>query len=481
MSLAFAGLATFFGSSLRIALPFLVIIAISISYYFKSPFLGFFLVSIFCFQMFTPNKYYEQEILKTYEVKNILSFDSGRSVGFGLNLTTLFLIATFGSMISEVFNKNLNKIKFLKNLRSLKVIIFLFIGFVICGLGTSLIYSPFPALSAIWTVQYSFLYIVGIFVLYAFNHHRENFDLIYIALCMTLFMQFFISIMQFAYQSNAGFPIETVVDKQFYYGLDEINSIYRVAGTFLYPNELALILNIIVVLLIPVFEKTKKIIYLLGIFSAFIMLILTQSRTNWISFVFIIFFSLKYIFKNLQSLLKNTNIKKLIGYSLFATLLLSFLVLPRLILSLNFSNEGGGWTLRTKMIEEGFEVFITNPFFGFGAGTNEAVLSSYFPDGIISMFPLPILLAPLQLLLEFGVVGALFLLIPFYIVVRKVFIKLSGKELVQVELRNYAFSFLMGITVVTFHYLLQNHYGVVEFPYLGIILGSGLIAYQEKN
>lgn len=464
-------------SSLKLAVPVLILASIFISVRLKSSFLGFFIIAVFTFQFFSPNKYYELEILRTFEIKNLINFSEGRTIGYGINLSNIFILASLGFMISEIFAKKQIRKLFYSELSKIKLSIIFMILFLISGIFTAKLYSPFPIVSQIWTIQYSQLFSVAILIFYYYKIHKARFAHVFNVLSLTILIQFVISALQFANQSAIGLPIETVVNKQFFYGVDELRSIYRVAGSFFYSNELALIVNCLLALLIPVIIKSRNLLYTSAFLSGLAVLLLTQSRTNWISFAITILYSIKFYKKNISNNSKKT-IKKIGLFAVLVMFLFSFVMIPRILLSFNFSQEGGGVTLRAKMIKEGFQALFYNPIFGYGAGMNERVLYSYFPEGIITIFPLPILEAHLQLLLEFGFLGTLFFVAPFYLVLRNVF-TISSKN--YDGIKDYLFSFIAGFTIFTFHYLLQNHYGVMEFTYIGLILGFGLIASTNKS
>lgn len=478
------GLSAFFGSSLKLATPFLFAIGVIFYIKYQELLLSFFLVALFSFQIINPGKYYEQELLGTSQITNILSFDSGRFVSFGVNLTLIFLIICVTLLVADVFNKERSKEILNAFINERRLIVVSFVGFIVSGVGTSIIFSPFTALSTIWTLQYSQLFIIGFIFYYLWKLSKDNAKIVNSVFVATLLIQTAISLGQFVKQSTIGIPIEVYNDKQFYYGSDEISSLSRVVGTFYYPIEYAFISNLIICFLLPTAFKKSK-ITTLAVICGYLCLVLTQSRSGWISaFLVFIFYYYIYLKHNIKILLQNISKKSFIYLAMIITIPLSFVVIPRIMVSANFYRDNGGWELRSKMFKEGWESFYNSPWFGFGAGTNEVVLNSYFPDGVSSVFPLPILFAPLQMLLEFGVVGFLFFLLPTYLIIRRLVNKISRRLVNKISNSTagiseaFTFSFISAILVTIIHYSFQNHYGVVEFTYLGMVFGAGLIATE---
>ncbi len=439
---------------------------------------SFFLIALFSLPIINPGKYYEQELLGISQITNILAFDSGRYVSYGINLTSIFLSICLVLVFAEYF-KSKNKKGVIKHLieKNTYLVIAAF-GFLISGLGTSIVFSPFVSLSSVWTIQYSQIFLVGFLFYFFWRSHPNNSKLFYSTISVMIILQTLISIGQFIKQSTLGLPIEVYLDKQFYYGADEISSLARVVGTFYYPNGYAFIANLIICFLLPKAFK-KNSLYTLAVLAGYLSIALTQSRSNWISAfaIFVVYYNV-YL-KNYKNILKFVNKRAFLYLTLIIVAALSFVVTPRLLISANFYNENGGWELRSKMFTEGWEAFYNSPWFGFGAGTNETVLNSYFPDGVTSVFPLPVLLAPLQMLLEFGLIGCLFFIIPAYIVLRRIFNKLAkGLSLVS---DNLVFTYICANVVILVHYFFQNHYGAMEFTFLGLVLGSGLIASDIES
>lgn len=458
-------------SSLQAATLLLLFFAGLLSFKYERFFPGFFIVALFSLQFFSPNKYWELQILRNYDVNNHLTFPEGRSIGYGINLSNIFIAFSLITMVVESFKSPTFMRPLLSLVKHRKVELAIFFLFLLSGVYSAFTFSPFPALSVLWTFQYGQMFIVSFLVYYFFKAHTKLFPLMPVLFAVSVFFQFALSLLQFSAQSALGLPVEQIVGKQFYYSIDEIKSIFRVAGTFFYSNQLALVVNIITCLLIPTALLRSRKLFIVAILLGTSITLLTQSRINWLSLVVI--FSSAWIFYHRALLHLSRQVKRMvILFFLSVIMAFSFIVVPRLMYSVNFTREGGGLSLRTKMFTEGLYAFTQNYLFGYGAGTNEVVLYSFFPNGIITEFPLPLLEAHLELLLEFGIVGTVLFLAPFYILFHKYVFQVTHKHM---KFNSYLYSFLVGSVIITLHYLVQNHYGIIEFGFVGVLLGYGYI------
>ena len=86
-------------TSLKVAAPFLFLLALFLSSRFKSLFLGFFLMAIYSLQFYSPHKYYSVTAIEGYEIENTL-FNEGRVISYGVNLSNIFLIFSSRFIIS---------------------------------------------------------------------------------------------------------------------------------------------------------------------------------------------------------------------------------------------------------------------------------------------------------------------------------------------------------------------------------------------
>ena len=138
---------------------------------------------------------------------------------------------------------------------------------------------------------------------------------------------------------------------------------------------------------------------------AALAIILTQSRTIWfalgISGILLFFRHRKQISHSILFL----GFKKILLFSAIIIVGLSYVLVPRILLISNIYAEGGQFPTRIEMINEGIEAFLQSPWIGYGIGTNEYILHSLFPDGVMSYFPAAVHMGFLQLMLEIGIFG----------------------------------------------------------------------------
>lgn len=411
-------------------------------------------------------------MIRGYELL-LPEYNTGYWLGYGVHISNIYWLLLFLVVIKEKILNNL-----LTFFRKFYFLIMPSALFFLSAFFISNNNSPFIELSTVWLLQYCQLFIsaLGLIFFYQYKDSDKYFKQVIKA---SIIMQFFISVWQFFKKSMVGFPFEQWNQGAFYTGLDENNAYFRVQGTMGFHNQLALVVAFMLVSYLPyLFKSNKKDDFLL-IIMGLITIVLTQSRSVWLMslgclIVFVLFFP-----KQCKKIRRNYSgyRQKIILYII--AFFLSFIIVPRVLLSLNTFYEGAGLPVRIKMIEEGWEAFIQNPFFGYGVGTNEYVLHSYKPLGLMAVFPAAVHLAYLQLVLEVGWFGLLFLLVPFLYVLRKVFI-ISKKNLTDFQ-KLFLFRFVSGLTLFGGYYLFLPHVGVIEAPFLGLVLGAGIIYLEERK
>ena len=126
-------------------------------------------------------------------------------------------------------------------------------------------------------------FVVALFLLYTWIFYKNRFHLLFITFFFTVCFEFAVTLWQFAHQAATGLAIETAFGGSFAMGLDENNAIFRVNGTYLFHNQLALITMCYMLFLFMAMLKTRRIIYALGILLCIIIMLLTQSRSVWIT------------------------------------------------------------------------------------------------------------------------------------------------------------------------------------------------------
>lgn len=463
-------------SSLRIAVLLFGLVSLVLTLRTKNVFISLLLVSIFTLPFFNPNKYYT--VLAIRGLKLLVEFRGDYLLGYGVNISNIFIFLSMVALVRErVLKRGQTSTIFT---RPLKLIILSAVAFFVVGLGASLKYSPFPEASIIWLLQYMQVFVLAFAVFYFFVKHKEKFSLIFATIFASISLQSVISLWQYLRQSSVGLPIEfTRIASFFATGLDEINTLFRVSGTFHFANQLALIMLVMIILLAPCALRVKNKLYLLGCFLGLTVIVLTQSRSIWIAATIAVVAFLRVYRKDIDQLVKKLGGKKLLLFGAAIFTVLSYIVIPRILLSFNAFYEGAGIPVRVRMAEEAVEAIGLNPIIGYGVGTNEYLLHSMFPNGVMAVFPAAVHLGFLQLALEVGILGLTFFLIPQIYVLRRLF----GRTLTNNKRGaglDYTFSFIVGLSVFFVYYLFQPHVGIVEFPYLGLILGFGIISIYPK-
>lgn len=460
----------------------MIFFSVILSLRLKSFFVGFFLICVYSFQILRPNKFYAQQVLSAFDLGNNPKYPVGKIINYGINANTIMIFLSLLFMAKDYIQKYYSnrlvsfRKSLLKNKYSLMTAIFT-LTFLFYGYAIAYNYSPFPELSAVSSTYYSLTFIVALLLYHYFKEYRNKFRIIYVVLSFTIFMQFFISTTQLIKNSNIGLPIEAgrVVNAP---GEVEESRLFgpRVSGTFYLHNQLALAALTSLILLLPKLKKTKSKNFLITILAAVVTIVLTQSRSNWIALIFSAILFTRFYYPELKKNLTNLLSYKSIVYLTLVFTSLTFIIIPRLILSLDTFHAGGGFDFRKSFLKEAVEVFLTNPWLGFGAQTNEYILFSFFPRGITYTFPFPVHQGHLQFLLEFGIIGLILFSFPFYLVFRTIVVKsISNFNYLKIN-KDYISRFVLGVFAYNMYYLFLSHGVITEFQYLGLILGFGLIA-----
>lgn len=456
----------------KLTIFFCVTIAIIILLSTKNLLLTSVLIAIFTFPILSPNKIYPVVVLQRATSFDVLSSDYIQS--YGLFLPNIFIFLTFLSQLTYLKHPKLVARK--KYAISLSILLAGYFIFFVTGLLTSTNHAPNLAMSLTWLIQYLQVFPVawGIFTLYITT--SKKFPLIYLALSFSLLLESIIVFWQFFKQGSIGLFIEAKLSSALPSNIDANTALFRPAGTLLYPNETALVLLIQLIFLYPYLAKTKnKLLFAVSLIAT-LAIILTQSRTIWlmlgVSSLIVLFRHHKHIAQTILLI----GVKRLL---LFVTLIvtgLSYVLIPRLLLINNIYSEGGAIPTRIEMIKEGIEAFFQSPLLGFGIGTNEYVLSSLFPDGVMHYFPAAIHMAFLQLALEVGIVGLIAFILPIWYLSRAILI-----YSIKSHISNNATAFFLGIITFGGYYSFHPHVGIFEFSYLGLIIGLGLNSIYEHD
>ncbi len=425
----------------------------------RNLFLSFVLTSILSLCLLSPQKYYHLELFSGSEMLEPL-YKGGMSMGYGLNIANIFEAVSFYILITSIVRSKL--VKKFTDFIWFRIIIISWLGFVSAAIISNQS-SPFPILSAVWMVQYCQMYIFSLCILGVRILYPLKFKLVYISILATIFLQSVVGVSQYFVQSYLNLPIESGYSR-FATGLDENNAVFRVAGTFRYDNQYALIMCILLNLAVPYVVHRKSKLLTLLLFIGCITTILSLCRSIWIalSLCSLIWYK-KYRGLINKFLIKVSSDRKIVMSFILMMLVAAPSIIPRILLSVNFFFEGAGGPIRSQLISEGVQALSQSFWLGYGVGTNEYTLFNLFPDGTMRIFPFPVHLAYLQLALEVGVIGLGFVLLPFVILLRQSFF------------RKVDTSFLTATITFLIYWLFLAMAGNIEFAYLGLILGFGLV------
>lgn len=423
---------------------------------FRNWLVSFSLISLFTLPFFVPNKYYLVEVIRGFELA-LPEFKEGYFLGYGVNVSNLFLILAMVFSIKEARNL-FKKYKgyFLNKLILISLTCFSL--FFLVGFASSVAYSFFPVASIVWLVQYLQIVFFA-WVVYVLNGFVKNYKTILLTTIIAmLFFQAVVVSVQFTRRDSFGVSVEFTGGALFNKGIDENNSISRPAGTFSFHNQLGLVALLLLPLLLNSWLEKPKTLTNIGIACALFLILLAQGRAVWVGCSFVLLF---FFFKNKKKVFNfiRKTPKKYAGYFLVIAALAGLIFIPRLLNSFNVVHQGSGLELRLKMIQEGVQALSYQPIVGYGAGTNEYILFSLFPNGSMSIFPAAIHMGFLQLALEVGLAGLVLFLIPFW---------LAGRGLDSKK--RFLYISLMFSAIV--YYSIQPHVGIMEFPYVGIVLGT---------
>lgn len=432
--------------------------------YVKNMFLAAFIVTIISLQFYVPNKSYMVPTLRYQSVRVGYKIDYVQS--YGLTLTNIFVLVTLYTYVRHSKTTPLSKMG--------KISLGSGIIFTLLTLINSKNNSPFPELSQVWTIQYFQLYLIAIFTFVALKFHKNGKKQFLTALVATLIFQSCLGYLQFIKQSPIGSSIENSYRTYFASGIDENNALHRITGTFSYDNQFAIISLSLLLLLTSALTQQSILFLLLMWIQTGVSIILSQSRSVMIAFGM----AMLFIYLTNKRLIKNyvyPYYSRLLVYSLLLLALLSPIIIPRMLLATNIFHKDGSVSLRMKMIAESIVLIRERPFLGYGPGTNEYLLFHNAPEfvnrdqpinlnqiGSMVGFTASVHNGFVSMILETGIVGFIIFCFPLIMLVRKSIIKKQG------------FIYLIGINSWIIYYLLQPHAGIIEFSYIGLLLGYGL-------
>lgn len=442
--------------------------------------LACFITFLFGLQLVNPNKAYSIEVIRGNAILEKL-YAEGYSITYFFHVATFFAVPTLGFLVKELIVKR----KLLPStfLRLLKMFGISIIGFWLVSLYSNSRFSPFPTLSYLWLFQYSFMFLVAmgfIFFMVMYPRFRNVLIATLVVICMT---QSAVGVTQLILQRSIGLAFESQYLGSFSSGLDENNAVFRVFGTFMFHNQLALCMAILYSFFFAYGLKKSSLRMLSVAGLALVTIVLTQSRSTLIGIGLYTVLLLRENYEQLYSIMQRIGFRRLTFYSVVGFALSAFGIIPRILLSINTGYQGAGLSIRVRMVREGIEALYGSPLLGYGIGTNEYVLHKLFPNGVMAVFPAAIHLAFVQMMLEVGIVGLFFFFLPFLFILRKIL--LTQKRSVEADI--YKLAFIGGSITVISYWMLLPHVGIIEFAFFGLILGFGgywyyaIGASQEHN
>lgn len=445
-------------------------VALVLSYRFRSLFLGFFLTFVFTLQFVHPNKLYSIEVIRGSEILERI-YNEGYSIAYFFHVASFFAIFVTGVIASRLYHDRHRLPR--AGWWVLGIVAATWLAFsLIAGYGITR-FSPYSFLSAVWLFQYGLMYLVAIGTLVGLmlapGFRRQFFR----TLAAIVITQFVVSLLQLIFQRSVGLPFEATSFGSFATGLDENNAVFRVMGSFMFSNQLAYVQGILLAILLPYALERKSLFFAVVTVLALITIVLSQSRSVMIGSVLILLINLRFHLSGLLALIARIGGKRLTFLFLAAFLLTAFSLIPRLILSVNTAHAGAGLAIRVRMFREAGEAILTSPWVGYGIGTNEYVLHKLFPDGVMSVFPAVVHMAYLQLWLEVGIIGLFVLLAPFIFLLRFV-VAVPAR---QGSVSAYRWSYFNGLVITLIFWTFLPHIGIIEFPFLGLVLGCGAFWY----
>lgn len=261
----------------------------------------------------------------------------------------------------------------------------------------------------------------------------------------TIFFISSLGMMQFLSQAPVGSSIEETSE---YLAADQspdaIQSVFRPVGTFSHANGLAHYLIPYFFLLMPmVFINPAKgfMLYTSGL--AILGIILTLSRSAWISIFAGLMLFLYLVEKRYKYHLKFNLIAKRIAFigAPIALMLTIFLVVPRLANSLNTFEINGSGATRGKLLETAFRTIEQHPLFGVGLGMD--IFYAYqtvntHVNSVLKEFPEAVHIGIVQHAQQTGIPATLLYIILSIMMCKKVLNNLSTKSVIIKKLALFA-------------------------------------------
>lgn len=340
-------------------------------------------------------------------------------------------IFSFGISIYALIN--LLKIKAKLHLEKID---FFLILFLLWTLMVNIVVSPRIMISLYYTLDL-FQAVSLHFFLKLFKNKQKSLSIIPLVFFVIAIFQSYISIHQFIKSGPLQKNVELVhLAPKFGGVIDETYFTFRPIGTFLHSNNLGVYLSALTLFLFSFYLIYTRWSYLLSLVLAFTSIILSLSRTAWIS----LFIGTLYFFYSIEHSLKINLLQK------FKTkfLLLTIVFIPLLIYSLprisktalTFNESGGGY-LRLKQTQEILNLIKSSPFFGTGSGMSTLKAIELNKKGVFVNFPDQIHNHYLLILAENGSIGLFLFVCVLFFYFRGLTTKLKKTKIVNGKILIY--------------------------------------------
>ncbi|MGY5266267.1 O-antigen ligase family protein [Paraclostridium bifermentans] len=215
--------------------------------------------------------------------------------------------------------------------------------------------------------------------------------------------------------------------------------ISRSLGTFKQPNVLASYIVLVIpfsIHMIFISKKTKKIFYVIVLFTQILCLYLTYSRWALISLIIVFIF---VIYRTIYNIIKSLNKKNIIFLYLFLLIIIGIIIVTILNadLILNKLNRGSN-SIRFNSIIDAVEIFKGN-IFGVGVGNNRInfILDSSY----------------LRFLVEAGIFGFILIILLYF----NMYIDMKNKLKNEVNnFKNIYYSVFVSFNIFLVNAILEN-------------------------
>lgn len=436
------------------------------------------LAKVYTFQVFAPEEYI-YELLPNGIFEN---FSITLSDLMGVAVLFFFLREAIRSLFGGTRQRRKFQSLFIKIFRSYTALMALTSWVIesLLSIYSSMYFSFYPTFSTILALQISKMILMAFFMVYFFvqNHILQK-SFFYVIAGIVLFYSG-LGIKQFFTESAPG---SVTNDPTFSFVVPEENVLFkRVQGIAGHPNQYAFSVLFFLIVIFPLLAKERRDFSIFIILMALSAIILSQSRVNWVGLALIsVLYFLKFKNRMLTTIGKFQLPIYLRLFLFFSIFIAGVVILPRTYLSFLFFAPEGGGALRSQMIQQGYQLLLHSPLFGFGLGMNMKAIRTYIPDSYAISFPFPVHFGFLQLATEIGIVGLFFLILPFFLIVRKYFVFPTKIREGDQNDSILLFSALNCIIMICIEYFFQNAIPRADFLYFGLAVGLGLTAIIHRE